>query len=131
MSLTISNIWRLYQTVIDEKHIYYVSIFKLEGIPVRCLTSMYDDAPIAVIMYIIGYGDYIYFDNSLKYLSSTTLPRVLNHCKYSNDYEEKLLSSAFVQASNLMHQINNNEICVCGKPNHGASRCENMKYIEM
>lgn len=138
MSISTTTTWKVYQTIIDNEHIYHVSLFDMEGRPVRCLTSMYDNVPIAVIIHIIGHGDWIYFDTALKYLPTTTLPRILNHWRFykadteeETNYVKKILYTAFIQASALMQRINEEHTCVCGNPNHGASRCQNTKYTEM
>jgi|LauGreDrversion4_2_1035121.scaffolds.fasta_scaffold02224_18 hypothetical protein len=131
--------WRVHQTIVDDAgNIYNVALYKLDGLPVRTITTMYDDAPIGVILHLFGLGDWIYFDNALKYKTTSTIPRILNQWNtYSVDRTEEteefhdLLKKAKTQASDLMYRINNQEFCTCGQLNHGSSRCQNGKYIEM
>ena len=134
-----STTWRVHQTIFDDAgNIYNVSLYKLDGLPVRTITTMYDDSPIGVILHVFGHGDWIYFDNALKYATTSTIPRILNRWRtYSADTVEEteefqeMLSKAKIQASDLMYRINNQEFCTCGQLNHGSSRCQNGKYCEM
>lgn len=131
--------WRNGQTIVDNAgNIYNVSLYKLDGLPVRTITTMYDDSPIGIILYLFGLGDWVYFDNALKYATTSTIPRILNRYRtYSSDTVEEtdefqeLLLKAKTQASDLMYRINNQEFCTCGQLNHGSSRCQNDKYCEM
>jgi hypothetical protein len=134
-----STTWRVGQTIIDDTGgIYHVALYKLDGLPVRTITTMYDDSPIGVILHLFGHGDWIYFDNALTYATASTIPRILNRWRtYSADTVEEtdefqeMLSKAKIQASDLMYRINNQEFCTCGQLNHGSSRCKNDKYCEM
>ena len=131
--------WRVHQTILDDAgNIYNVALYKLDGLPVRTITTMYDDSPIGVILHLFGLGDWIYFDNALNYAKKSAIPRILNRWRtYSSDTVEEteefqaLLLKAKTQASDLMYRINNQEFCTCGNLNHGASRCQNDKYCEM
>jgi hypothetical protein len=131
MNITTTT-WRVGQTIIDDTvGIYNVALYKLDGLPVRTITTMYDDSPIGVILHLFGHGDWIYFDNALTYAIKSKIPRILNHCKTYEPEVKEMLSNAKTQASDLMYRINNQEFCTCGELNHGSSRCQTGKYCEM
>ena len=134
-----STTWRVGQTIIDDAgNIYNVSLYNLDGLPIRTITTMYDNSPIGVIIHLLGKGDWIYFDNALTYATKSTISRILNRWRtYSSDTVEEteeiqhMLYKAKIQASDLMYRINNQEFCTCGQLNHGSSRCQTGKYCEM
>ena len=111
MTISTTTTWKLGQHIFDTDDIYRVSFYHLDGIPVRCLMTRYDNFPVGMIFHILGHGDWIYF-NSNSIANSSILPRVLNKWKTytaetSGETERlhEILSKAYVQAAKLMNQI--------------------------
>ena len=107
---TMPSTWNIGEMIVDKNVNYDVSIYWLDGIPVRCLTTS-DDIPIAVIIYVLGHGDWIFFNPStFDYMSM--IPRILNkwHMHQESTYEEtkrvqEILSNAYAQAAEIMDRI--------------------------
>ena len=77
MAISTSNTYQLGEIISDNQDTYYVSFYRLEGIPVRCITGMYDETPVGIIFHILGHGDWIYFNSNTVAINST-IPRILN-----------------------------------------------------
>jgi hypothetical protein len=104
--------WKNSELIFDTEDIYHISFYKLDGIPVRCIISMYDDFPVGVIFHILGHGDWIYF-NSNSVASNSTIPRVLNQWNmYTAETSEEtermktILSNVYDYAKNITYRMN-------------------------
>lgn len=103
--------WNIGEMINDKDDNYDVCIYLLDGIPVRCLMTSGNDIPIAVIMYVLGHGDWIFF-KSEKDIYKSIIPRILNkwHMHKESSFEEtahvqEILSKAHAQSARLMERI--------------------------
>jgi len=109
MAISTSTTWCVGDLIVDKDENYNVSLFQLGGIPVRCLTVENDDVPIAVIIHVLGHGDWVFFN--IPY-SRSMIPRIINKWmlhKESTVEEtarvQEILSKAHTQASKIMAEI--------------------------
>jgi hypothetical protein len=114
MAISISTTWCVGDLIVDKDENYKVSLYRLGTIPVRCLTIDDDDTPIAVIIHILGHGDWVFF-NMPHYYSRSMIPRILNkwalHQESTVEETERvqaILSKAYNQASKIMASIDSN-----------------------
>jgi hypothetical protein len=115
MAISTSTTWCVGDLIVDKDENYNVSLFRLGGIPVRCLTVEDADTPIAVIIHVLGHGDWVFF-NMPEFYSRSMIPRILN--KWSLHKEstveetervQEILSKAHGQASKIMASIDSNK----------------------
>ena len=109
MAISTSTTWCVGDLIVDKDENYNVSIYRLDGIPVRCLTIEDDDTPVAVIIHILGYGDWVFFN--IPY-SRSMIPRILNkwalHQESTVEETERvqeILAKAHTKASGIMERI--------------------------
>ena len=114
MAISTSTTWCVGDLIVDKDKNYNVSLHRLGGIPVRCLTIENDDTPIAVIIHVLGHGDWVFFNES-EYYSRSMIPRILNKWTLHQEstHEETMrvqdiLSKAQVHASKIMASISSN-----------------------
>jgi hypothetical protein len=130
MEISTANTWKVGQKITCSDIEYQVEIYKLDGIPIRCLADPSTPIPCAIIMHILGHGDWTYFDDfSPRKNQREGFPRVLNDWREQGGFtlEETIqiqenLTSALRQAIYLFEQINQREICTCRRPRH-EGRC--------
>ena len=111
MAISTSTTWCVGDLIVDKDENYNVCLYRLGGIPVRCLMVEDTDTPIAVIIHILGHGDWVFFNMSENY-SRSMIPRILN--KWSLHQEstveetervQEILSKAYGQAYKIMECI--------------------------
>ena len=109
MAISTATTWCVGDLIVDKDQNYNVSLRRLGGIPVRCLTIEDDDTPIAVIIHVLGHGDWIFFH--IPY-SRSIIPRILNkwalHQESTVEETERvheILAKAHTQASKIMESI--------------------------
>ena len=114
MAISTATTWCVGDLIVDRDENYNVSLYRLGGIPVRCLIIEDDDTPIAVIIHILGHGDWVFFDKP-EYYSRSMIPRILNkwalHQESTVEETErvqKILSKAHAHASKIMVNIASN-----------------------
>jgi len=119
-----TNTWVPSELIYDKEDTFMVSEYSLYGQPVRCLIPEQEDLPVAVIIHVLGHGDWVFFNPYAHYLRSSMIPRILNKMDLVEDGELKtILTSAHKQASDIMHNIIEREFCFCGEPKYGAKHC--------
>ncbi len=109
MAISTSTTWCVGDLIVDKDENYNVSLFRLGTIPVRCLTVEDDNTPVAVIIHVLGHGDWVFFN--IPY-SRSMIPRILNkwmlHQESTPEETERvreILEKAYVQASGIMECI--------------------------
>ena len=76
MTISISTTWAVGHTISCLDKEYTVGICNINGIPIRCLFDPSTKMPCAIILHILGYGDWVYFHTCIP---SKEFPRVLNN----------------------------------------------------
>ena len=111
MAISTSTTWCVGDLIVDKDENYNVSLFRFGGIPVRCLTVEDDDVPIAVIIHVLGHGDWVFFKTP-EYYSMSMIPRILNKWTLHEESTveetkrlQEILSKAHDQASKIMAGI--------------------------
>ena len=112
MAISISTTWCVGDLIVDKDENYNVIIYRLGGIPVRCLAIEDTNTPIAVIIHVLGHGDWVFFNIPH---SRSMIPRILNKWTL---YEEStveetervqaILTKAYNQATKIMASISSN-----------------------
>jgi hypothetical protein len=112
MTISISTTWCVGDVIVDKDENYIVSLYRLGGIPVRCLMIGDDDTPIAVIIHVLGHGDWVFFNIPH---SRSMIPRILNKWMLHQESTveetkrvQEILSKAHAQASKIMASISEN-----------------------
>jgi hypothetical protein len=111
MAISTSTTWCVGDLIVDKDENYNVSLYRVGTIPVRCLTIEDDDTPVAVIIHVLGHGDWVFF-NLPEYYSRSMIPRILNkwalHTEATVEETERvqeILSKAHAQAEGIMARI--------------------------
>jgi hypothetical protein len=109
MSISTLTTWAVGQTISLDVD-YTVGIYIINGIPIRCLFNQTSKIPCAIILHVLGYGDWIYFHNFTPIKKNS---RVLNHWqtyqgKTIKETQEvhQLLISKLYYAKSIMKKIN-------------------------
>ena len=106
MSISICNTWEVGHKFKCIDTTYIVSVSTVNGIIVRCLTSVDHTTPCAVIYHIKDYGDWILFDDSISREDRSGIPRVFNDLNL--DTEPRIFINAKKVAQTIMYQIQPN-----------------------
>ncbi len=115
MAISTATTWCVGDLIVDKDENYNVSLYQLDCIPVRCLMVEDDDMPVAVIIHILGHGDWVFFSLPTDY-SRSMIPRILNkwslHQESTVEETERvqdILSKAYAKASEIMARIELNK----------------------
>lgn len=85
-----ANNWKEGEIIYDKDENYEVVTRELSGNPVRFLTVDEDTAPIAVILPLVGRGDWVWFDPSYLSTAKSMIPTILNNwANYQGTTEEE------------------------------------------
>jgi hypothetical protein len=76
MTISILNTWAVGQTISCSDVTYTIGLIAINDVPVRCLIVPYTNIPCAIILHVLGHGDWIYFHRSAP---SKEFPRILNN----------------------------------------------------
>ncbi len=111
MAISTETTWCVGELIVDKDETYNVSLYRLGTIPVRCLVIEDDDTPVAVIIHILGHGDWVFFDKS-EYYSRSMIPRILNKWALHQESTveetkrmQEILAKAYTQATGIMKRI--------------------------
>ena len=111
MAISTSTTWCVGDVIVDKDDNYNVSLFRLGTVPVRCLTVEDDDTLVAVIIHVLGHGDWVFF-HMPHYYNRSMIPRILNkwalHQESTVEETERvqeILAKAHTQASKIMESI--------------------------
>jgi hypothetical protein len=109
MAISTSTTWCVGDLIVDKDENYVVSIYRLGTIPVRCLTVEDDNTPVAVIIHVLGHGDWVFFNIPH---SRSMIPRILNKWQLHQESTveetervQEILSKAYTQATGIMERI--------------------------
>ena len=112
MEISTKTTWAVGQQLYYSGIMYKVGIYKLHGIPIRCLQSQFTTIPCAIILHIIGHGDWVYFIENTENNPYEDFPRVLNNwhtfrdstCEKTIQLQSKLVM-ALQQAKKITTQF--------------------------
>lgn len=111
MTISTATTWCVGDLIVDKDDNYSVALCRLDNIPVRCLTVEDDNVPIAIIIHVLGHGDWVFFELP-EYYSRSMIPRILNKWALHQESTleetarvQEILSKAYVKAAGLMKRI--------------------------
>ena len=92
-----ANTWEEGEIIYDKDENYQVVTRDLFGKPVKFLTVEEDNIPIAVILHLLGRGNWVWFDHSYLSTAKSMIPTILNNWEnYQCTTEEETVRTRYV-----------------------------------